>query len=132
MVDDLHSSDDKNVLLQMNENVPIDELVQSTHLRGYILKKRIEDLAIEKYRSTGNGITFQDLRREFLIKKSKAQRSLKHFHAKGVLFTGKDLISQGIDLIRNKNPQQYFPSCIKPKTLEDLKKRKNVLVHPRR
>src|SRR6266516_1986783 len=60
----------------------------------------------------------------------QAQRSLKHFHAKGVLFAAEDLICQGIDLVHNTSLQQYVPACIKADIIEDLKKRKNVLVEP--
>jgi hypothetical protein len=54
---------------------------------------------------------------------------LKHYHG-GVLFTAGDLNSQGIYLLQNTNPQQYFPSCIKADILENLKKRINVQVQP--
>jgi hypothetical protein len=43
-----------------------------------------------------------------------------------VLFTSRDLIRQGIHLLANKNPQQYFPTCIKREIIENLKKRKIV------
>jgi hypothetical protein len=95
-----------------------------------ITKKIIEDLAVEKYRSCGKGITFEDLQRKFYIRKARVQRSLKHFHEEHVLFTAEDLNSQGIYFIRNTNPQQYFPSCIKSDVLENLKKRLNVQVQP--
>jgi hypothetical protein len=55
---------------------------------------------------------------------------LKHFHARGILFTAEDLINQGIDLIQNTNPQQYFPTCIKADIIEGFKNRKNVPVEP--
>lgn len=59
------------------------------------------------------------------------KRSLKHFHDKGILFTAKSLISQGVCLIQNTSPQQYFPTCIKAELIENLKKRKSsVLVQP--
>jgi hypothetical protein len=121
------SSDDKNVLLQLYENALVDELERST-LRAYISKEKIEEIAIEKYRSNGNGIMFRDVITKFSIKKRQAQRSLKHFHASGVLFTAEDLICQGIDLVVNKNPQQYFPTSIKAEILNNLRKRKTVLV----
>jgi Fic family protein len=92
------SSDDKNVLPRVYENALVDELERST-LRAYISKEKIEEIAIEKYRSNGNGITFKDVVTKFSIKKRQAQRSLKHFHARGVLFTAEDLICQGIDLV---------------------------------
>lgn len=58
--------------------------------------------------------------------KKHAQRSLKHLHGRDVLFTASDLTNQGIHLLENKNPQQYFPSCIKAEIIENLKKRKTV------
>jgi hypothetical protein len=58
--------------------------------------------------------------------KKHAQRSLKHLHGRSVLFTASDLTNQGIHLLENKNPQQYFPSCIKAEIIENLKKRKTV------
>jgi hypothetical protein len=121
------SSDDKNVLLQLYENALVDELERST-LRAYISKEKIEEIAIEKYRSNGKGITFKDVITKFSIEKPRAQRSLKHFHATGVLFTAEDLICQGIDLVGNKNPQQYFPTNIKAEILDNLRKRKTVPV----
>ena len=48
-----------------------------------------------------------------------------------VIFTAGDLNSQGIFLIENTNPQQYFPACLKADIVENLKKRSNnVLVEP--
>jgi hypothetical protein len=99
--------------------------------RRYIKLERIETIAIQKYRSSGHGITFQDLRKEFSInKKSSAQRMLKFFHAKNILFTANDLISERIGLLANTNPQQYFPRSIKEEIVQNLSKRKNVLVNP--
>jgi hypothetical protein len=120
----------KNVPVQIDENVPVSELGHGVLARSYTSEQKIKDIAIEKYRSGGNGITFQDVIERFSVKKSQAQRSLKHFHARGILFTAEDLISQGIDLVENKSPQQYFPTCIKADIIENLKKRKNVLVDP--
>ena len=47
---------------------------------------------------------------KYSVKKSKAQRSLKYFHSRHVLFTARDLIREGIQLLQNKNPQEYFAS----------------------
>lgn len=66
----------------------------------------------------------------FSFKKTKGQRSLKYFHDGHVLFTAGDLNSQGIYLIQNTNPQQYFPASIKADILENLKKRWSVHVGP--
>ena len=99
--------------------------------RRYIKLERIEEIAIQKYRSNGRGITFKDIMTEFSIsKKSNAQRMLKYFLANKILFTANDLISEGIAILANTNPQQYFPSSIMAEILENLSKRKNVLVNP--
>ena len=120
----------KNVPVQLDGNVPVDELGHGTFPRRYISEYNIKQIATEKYKSSGDGITFEDLTTRFPIKRPQAQRSLKHFHARGILFTGVDFINQGIDLIQNTNPQQYFPTCIKADIIEGFKKRKNVQVQP--
>jgi hypothetical protein len=119
----------QNVLPDSKLNVPDPQV---PHISGRrITGKTIEDLALEKYRSCGKGITFEDVQRRFSLRKAQVQRSLKHFHMRRVIFTAWDLNTQGINLIENTNPQQYFPSCIKADIIEDLKKRsKNVQVHP--
>jgi hypothetical protein len=99
-------------------------------IRNYISKEKVETIAIEKYRENGLGITFEDMRREFSVNKAKAQQKLKYFRVRGVLFTAKDLALEGITGIPNKNPQQYFPTCIKSEIIEGLSKRKNVPVNP--
>lgn len=88
----------KSVPVQINESVPLDELGHSVISRRYISEHKIKEIAVEKYRSSGKGIIFNDVRQRFSVKKAQAQRSLKHFHAQGVLFTAQDLINQGIDL----------------------------------
>jgi hypothetical protein len=95
-------------------------------IKRNVLKAGIERIAIEKFRSSGFGITYPDVQREYPIMKKHAQRSLKYLHGRGVLFTASDLTNQGIHLLENKNPQQYFPSCIKAEIIENLKKRKTV------
>ncbi len=82
------------------------------------------------YRANGKGITIEDITDKCGVKKSKAQRSLKYFHSKGVLFTANNLIREGIHLLQNKNPQEYFAACMKAEMVESLKKRKSVPVQP--
>jgi hypothetical protein len=94
--------------------------------RKYVPKDNVEKIAIDKYRENGLGITIGDVEREFSVNKAKAQRTLKYFHEKTVLFTAKDLIAEGITILQNKSPQQYFPTCIK----SEIVKRKSVLVKP--
>jgi hypothetical protein len=122
------TSHPKSVLLHGFENVPIHEVGHSS--RKYIFEKTIQDLATKKYEESGYGITFEDVKTSFCVPKPKAQRSLKYFHDNGVLFTAKDLTSQGINFISNTNPQQYFPTSIKPNILENLKKTRIVPVEP--
>lgn len=113
----------------MNGNVPVDQVGRGIFPRSYTSEHEINEIAIAKYRCSGYGITFENVKERFTVKKPQAQRSLKHFHARGILFTAEDLLSQGIDLIQNTSPQQYFPTCIKAEIIENLK-RKNVLVQP--
>jgi hypothetical protein len=113
-----------------NRNVLSRKVGHDIKTRNYTTKKTIEDLAEQKYRACGKGIKFEDLKRRFSVNKPQAQQCLKHFHEVGVLFTAQDLTSQGIDLISNTNPQQYFRMSIKPYILQNLKWRKNVLVEP--
>jgi hypothetical protein len=86
--------------------------------------------AMQKYRRGGHGITFDDIRKEFSVNKGEAQRRLKYFHTKEVLFTANDLISERIIVLKNKSPQEYFPTCIKADIIEALTKQKNVQVNP--
>jgi hypothetical protein len=99
-------------------------------LRKYITKDSVEKIATEKYRENGLGITFEDVKGEFSVNKGKAQRTLKYFHGRYVLFTANDLILDGLNILENKSPQQYFPTCIKAEIIENLSKRKSVLVSP--
>jgi hypothetical protein len=89
----------KSVPVHTGGSVPNDEVV---HIIGCnrISKRSIEGIAVEKYKSCGHGITFEDIQVRFSVKKNKVQRSLKHFQDKGVLFTAQSLISQGIFLLQ--------------------------------
>ena len=95
-----------------------------------ISQRSIEGIAVEKFKSRGLGITFEDIQVRFRVKKPRAQRTLKHYYMKRVLFTAEELINQGIDYLRNTNPQQYFPSCIKAEIIENLNRKNSVLVQP--
>jgi hypothetical protein len=117
------SATDESVPLGREGNVPLGEVGHPFSLHGNITKQSIERFAIQKYRACGSGITYVDIEHLFSLKKCQAQRSLKHFHRRRVLFTAQDLIGQGINLIPNKNPQEYFPTSIKSDIIENLKKR---------
>ena len=99
-------------------------------LRRYKTKDIVEKIAIEKYQKNGLGITIEDIETNFSVNKVKAQRTLKHFHQRKVVFTANDLILEGITVLQNKSLQQYFPTCIKAEIVEGLSKRENVLVDP--
>ena len=67
----------KNVLLQACENIPLPEVGHSK--RKYNTKEDIQDLAREKRKSSGYGITVEDVIRRFSVTKRQAQLSLKEF-----------------------------------------------------
>ena len=119
----------KSVPVQIGVSVPAAEVV---HIAGcnHISKRSIEGIAVEKFKSCGLGITFKDIQVRFHVTKPRAQRCLKYFRAEDILFTAQYLIDQGIYLIQNTNPQQYFPSCIRAEIIENLDKRNSVLVEP--
>ena len=72
----LHVSN-KNVPIQLDRNVPIGELGHNTSYSKRISAKRLEEIAIEKYRKCGKGNNFSDVVTEFACSKAKAQRKLK-------------------------------------------------------
>jgi hypothetical protein len=120
----------ESVPVQIGGSVPNDEVVHRAGCNR-TSQRSVEGLAVEKFKSCGLGITFKDIQVRFHVKKPRAQRSLKHYHAKKVLFTAEELIRQGIDYLRNTNPQQYFPTCIRAEIIENLKTRTNsVPVQP--
>ena len=90
------------------QNSPLELLVQSNnnHLdskRRYTTHQMIDGLAIEKYKRTGKGISFNDLIRLGLARhKRQAQDTLKRFRERKILFT-----------IENHKPQHYYPISLK-------------------
>jgi hypothetical protein len=120
----------RNVPIATNQNVPLSELGHSTCCRKSIHKKNIEELAIEKYRTTGEGIVFTDITRAFPCSKNKAQRILKDCCNKAISKTGYKSRPLLFRSFKRTSPQQYFPSCIRADIVEDLKKREIVLKDP--
>ena len=51
-----------NVLIATSKGVPLDELGHSLVPRSYISEHNIKEIVIKKYRSSGKGITFNDVR----------------------------------------------------------------------
>jgi hypothetical protein len=64
--------------------------------------KKIEELAIQKYRTCGQGIDFSDVM-EFRCSKANAQRILKDCCMQRILFRSP----------KRTGPQRYYPSIIK-------------------
>ena len=95
--------------------------------KNYIKAARVKVLAEKIYDENGRGMTFEDITIQFELKKPKAQRTLKHFHTKKVLFTAHDLEKDGFHIkgIKRERPQRYFSIGSKTKVIERL--RNNVL-----
>ncbi|MGC1927380.1 MAG: hypothetical protein WA667_00270 [Candidatus Nitrosopolaris sp.] len=114
----------KNVPIRSGRIVPKDELARTSILSKRISKKKIEELAIQKYRTCGQGIDFVDVMK-FGCSKTKAQRILKDCsqqrigHGSGhapFLFRSP----------KRTSPQRYYPSVLRADILEKLKQRSNV------
>ena len=92
----------RNVLIQSEGIVPNDELVHIPVLSKRISKKKIEELAIQKYRAGGQGIDFSDVM-EFHCSKANAQRILKDCCVQRILFRSP----------KRTNPQCFYPSVLR-------------------
>ncbi len=62
----------------INQNGPIDILDHRYGLGKQISPNILEELALEKYKKNGKGITFKDVSENFHCTKKKAQRRLKN------------------------------------------------------
>ncbi len=119
----------KNVPIQSDEIVPKDDLVHTLMYRKRISKKKIEELAVQKYRRCGKGIDFSDVM-ELGCSKTKAQRILKDCCQQRM---GKDGTLHALILFRSPkrtSPQQYYPSALRADIFERLKQRGNVPIYP--
>jgi len=92
----------RNVPIQSGLIVPKAELVYTSILSKRISKKKIEELAVQKYRACGQGIDFSDVM-EFRCSKANAQRILKDCCGQRILFRSP----------KGTSPQRYYPSIIK-------------------
>ena len=104
-----------NVPIQSEVIVPKDELVHTRILLKRIPKKKIQELAFQKYIKCGKGINFSDVMK-FPCSKTKAQRILKDCCQQRILFKSPQRTS----------PQHYYPSILKADILEKLKQKGNV------
>lgn len=109
-----------NVPVEKNRNAPLALLGQQNQgKRRYTKSTDIEELAIEKYKQTGKGITFADLLNKGLVKhKSHAQNTLKRCLQRGVLFTPE-----------NYKPQQYYPSCFESQIIKKIMLKNTPIEH---
>ena len=105
------------------QNRPIDQLDHRYGCHKWILNKDLESLAIEKYRINGRGTTIYDVIETFQCSKDKAQRRLKNACKEKIDKNDKKFsLLFTFDNERTK-PQQYYPSCIKAKIIENKKNR---------
>jgi hypothetical protein len=105
----------RNVPIQFEGIVLNDELVHIPVLSTRISKKKIKELAVQKYRACGQGIDFSDVM-EFHCSKTNAQRILKDCCGQRILFRSP----------KRTNPQRFYPSILKADILENLKQKGNV------
>src|SRR3954470_23709282 len=71
--------------------------------RRYVGANEIENLAFNKYKENGRGITINELLTNGLVlHKKQAQTTLKYCLRRGILFT-----------LSNCKPQQYYPSRLR-------------------
>lgn len=113
----------KNVPVESVQIVPIGLFAQC---RKNISSKKIEDLAIEKFKKSKKGITFVDLREKFGISKRRAQRKLKGCCEKDPFPSEKKVLFTP----EKHKPQRYYPKCLKADVIECLNERNNVPVSP--
>jgi hypothetical protein len=91
----------------------------SSGSRSYNFSHSITDLAVDKFRKTGKGITYKDLMDAgVVVHKHQAQEVLKYQLRRGNLFT-----------IQDKRPQEYYPSKIRSEVAEKIAKR-NTPIQP--
>ena len=108
----------RNVPIHSEVIVPKEELVHIPILPKRISKKKIEEIAVQKYKACGQGIDFSDVM-EFRCSKANAQRILKDCCGQRILFRSP----------KRTKPQRYYPSIIKADILENLKQKGNVPIH---
>ena len=98
----------KNVPIRSGRIVPKDELARTSILSKRISKKKIEELAIQKYRTCGQGIDFVDVMK-FGCSKTKAQRILKDCCQRSIGH-GSGHAPFLFRSPKRTSPQRYYPS----------------------
>lgn len=110
---------DKNLHLVSNKITHL-ELVGNyiAGSRSYVSSSKITELAIYKFRKTGEGLTYKDLMDAgVIIHKKQAQETLKYH-----------LREQNIFALKDRRPQQYYPTKFKSEILE--RKARNTPIQP--
>jgi hypothetical protein len=114
---------EQNEPIEGNKSRPNAKLVHVYGLRKRISRPALQELALKKYNTNGKGVTFSDLMDTFGSSKKKAQRKLKYACIEKTDKHGrKTSILFRLDNERT-NPQQYYPSCIKAKVIENKRNR---------
>lgn len=114
----------ENIPLDSSQNIPIAQLGHclrdvNVRRRRYVRAVEVENLACNKYKENGRGITIDDLLTNGLaLHKKQAQTNLKYCLRRGILFT-----------VYNCKPQQYYPSRLRSEIME-AKTSKNILIYP--
>jgi len=101
-------SNAENGPIDVFENRPTEQLALSPGRCKKISNKELEELAIEKYKVNGKGITFEDVIEKFHCKKKKAQLRLKNACIEHVNNGKKSSVLFRLDNERTI-PQQFFP-----------------------
>jgi Protein of unknown function (DUF3179) len=102
-----------NAPLDRALNTPLRILVQSDRVsckskRRYTKAHQVRAVAVEKFKRSGTGITFEDLISSGLAPhKSQSQDTLKRCHRKNILF-----------VIENLKPQRYYPYSLKSEIIK--------------
>jgi hypothetical protein len=96
------------------------------HLR--LTRGTVEEFALRKYHTCGQGIDFGDIEKEFGCKKGKSQRVLKRSCDEWFDRHGKHPAILFRSPIRT-SPQKFYPTIVRADIMERLK-RKNVLIDP--
>ena len=86
--------------------------------RAYTSASSITEAAIDKFRRTQNGLTYVDLMvKGMAIHKKQAQETLKYHLRRRTIFA-----------LRDRRPQQYYPTKFKSEIIEKLAK--NTSINP--
>jgi hypothetical protein len=105
----------QNVPLESSKNVLV---AKSVHSHSNIPSDEIQDLSVDQFARSRNGVTFNDLIARYNISKKRAQRKLKECCRQRLLFVPES---------EDHKPQRYYPTCLKADVIEYLNK-KNVQV----